>query len=294
MPVPERVIVLFNPESTGDAPRLARELAAELAERVPSLPVELVPTERAGHARELAREAATHGRPLIVSVSGDGGYNEVVDGVALAGNPHALSAVLPAGNANDHSRATQDRPLADCILEGSRHRIDLVRVRTRTLAGHEHTRHAHSYLGLGLTPVVAVEIEKGAKGTVREAITVLRAVGAFEPILVELADGARVRIASLLLANIDTMAKVATLSEDAAPDDGELEVVLLRHRSRWRTAATAVRAATIGLGRQPSARRFELTVLVDTPMQLDGEVVELTAGTTITAEVAPGALATLR
>ena len=38
------------------------------------------PTERAGHARDLAKQAAGTGRPLIVSVSGDGGYNEVVDG----------------------------------------------------------------------------------------------------------------------------------------------------------------------------------------------------------------------
>ena len=37
-----------------------------------------VSTERAGHGRDLAREAAETGRPLIVSVSGDGGCNDVV------------------------------------------------------------------------------------------------------------------------------------------------------------------------------------------------------------------------
>src|ERR1700710_1526360 len=36
------------------------------------------PTQRAGHGRDPAREGAASGRPLIVSVSGDGGYNEVV------------------------------------------------------------------------------------------------------------------------------------------------------------------------------------------------------------------------
>lgn len=36
---------------------------------------------------------------LIVSVSGDGGYNEVVNGVVQAGNPNAVCAVMAAGNA---------------------------------------------------------------------------------------------------------------------------------------------------------------------------------------------------
>ena len=81
----DRVVVIFNPHSTGKAPELAEELRAELADRLPRVPVSVFPTERAGHARDLARAAAGTGRQLIVSVSGDGGYNEVVDGVMQAG-----------------------------------------------------------------------------------------------------------------------------------------------------------------------------------------------------------------
>ena len=80
----DRIVVIFNPQSSGDGPQLADELRADLARRVPDVPVHLCPTERAGHARNLAREAARTGHPLIVSVSGDGGYNEVVDGVMQA------------------------------------------------------------------------------------------------------------------------------------------------------------------------------------------------------------------
>ena len=68
------------------------------------------------------------GRPLLVSVSGDGGYNEVVDGTMQAGNDAAVCAVLPAGNANDHRRATREQPLADAIVTGSVTRIDLLRL----------------------------------------------------------------------------------------------------------------------------------------------------------------------
>jgi diacylglycerol kinase (ATP) len=45
--------------------------------RVPELLVELVPTQHAGHACELARDAAATGRPLTISVSDNRGYNEV-------------------------------------------------------------------------------------------------------------------------------------------------------------------------------------------------------------------------
>ena len=83
----DRIVIIFNPQSTGDAPR-ARPGSSRTssARRLPDVPVDAAPTQHAGHARDLAREAAGTGRPLIVSVSGDGGYNEVVNGVMDAGN----------------------------------------------------------------------------------------------------------------------------------------------------------------------------------------------------------------
>ena len=81
----DAVEIVFNPNSTGDAQERADELAEQLAKRAPELPVTLRPTERAGHGREIARDAARGGRPLVVSVSGDGGYNDVVNGLMEAG-----------------------------------------------------------------------------------------------------------------------------------------------------------------------------------------------------------------
>jgi diacylglycerol kinase (ATP) len=82
-----------------------------------------------------------------------------------------------------------------------------------------------------------------------------------------------------VFANIDEMAKVATVSADAAPDDGRFVVVLLRYRSKVQVLATALRAATRGLGPQPSTRRYEFRALRAMQMQIDGEIVELAAGT---------------
>jgi hypothetical protein len=57
----DRIVVIFNPQSTGEAPPLAEELRADLAGRLPTTVVSLSPTEHAGHARDLAREAAGTG-----------------------------------------------------------------------------------------------------------------------------------------------------------------------------------------------------------------------------------------
>jgi len=288
----DRIVIIFNPNSTGDAPRSAEELHGELARRLQAVPVELCPTRHAGHARDLAREAARTGRPLLVSVSGDGGYNEVVNGVMDAGNAEAVCAVRAAGNANDHRRTTRERPLADAVVAGDVRRIDLLRL---TVGGGAtaQTRYAHSYIGVGLTPVVAVDLEEGGKGSWREIVSVVRGFSRFRPFPIRLEDGRRRRIDSLVFANIDEMAKYATLSEGGRPDDGRFEVITQRQTGKLRVLATAVRAATRGLGPQPSATHYAFTTLTPMPLQLDGELMELDADTPVAVDIAPRALATV-
>jgi diacylglycerol kinase (ATP) len=288
----DRIVVIFNPNSTGPAPQLAEELRAALAERLPDTPLQLCPTERAGHARELAAQAAATGCPLIVSVSGDGGYNEVVDGVMRTGNRDAVCAVMAAGNANDHRRSTGERPLVDAIVEGAVRRIDLLRL----TVGHDdaaHTRYAHSYIGLGLTPIVAIDLEKGGKGSFKEIVSVVRTFAKFRPFTIDVDPGGMRSLDSLLFANIDEMAKYATLSEDGRPDDGRFEVITVPHTAKWRILGVALKAATRGLGPQPTARHFRFTTVKPTPMQLDGEVIAVEAATPVSVDIAAGALATL-
>jgi len=288
----ERIVVIFNPQSTGPASQRAEELKDALADRLPDMPLQLCPTERAGHARELAAHAAATGRPLIVSVSGDGGYNEVVDGVMQAGNRDAVCAVLAAGNANDHRRSTGEQPLVDAIVDGETRRIDLLRL----TVGNESdasTRYAHSYIGMGLTPIVAIDLEKGGKGSFKEIVSVVRTFARFRPFTIDVHPGGRRSLDSLLFANIDEMAKYATLSEDGRPDDGRFEVIALPHTAKWRILGVALKAATRGLGPQPTARHFRFTTVRPTPMQLDGEVIAVEAATSVSVDIAEGALSTL-
>jgi diacylglycerol kinase (ATP) len=291
----DAIDIIFNPNSTGEAPELAQQLHDRLKELLTYGPdISLVPTEHAGHALTLARDAAERtANPLVVSVSGDGGYNEVVNGVMASGNSSAVCAVMAAGNANDHRRTTATKPLAEAIADGDIRRIDLLRV---TIGEGEDTEtaYAHSYVGFGLTPVMAIDLEKGSKGAWKEMISVIRTFSKFRPFEILTTDGRRRRFDSMLFANIAEMAKYATLSEAGnEADDGKFEVIVFPHVAKWRILLLAIRAATKGLGDQPSVRSYEFTTVKPIPYQMDGEVKSLPANTRFLIESAPASLPTL-
>jgi diacylglycerol kinase family enzyme len=288
----DAITIIFNPNSTGDAPKLAGELRDELVPALPGTEVRLHPTEHAGHAVDLAQQAASAPNALTVSVSGDGGYNEVVNGVMASGREDAVCAVLAAGNANDHSRVTGRKPLAEAIIEGRVRRIDLLRI---SIAGVDTAPvYAHSYIGFGLTPVMAIDLEKGSKGAIKEMFSVVRTFSKFKPFEIRQSDGKRRKFDSLVFANISQMAKYATLSEaDDHPADGKFEVIVFPHMAKWRILLTALRATTKGLGDQPSYTQYRFSTLKPMPYQIDGEVKSVETSTDITIDSIPRALSIL-
>jgi hypothetical protein len=90
------------------------------------------------------------------------------------------------------------------------------------------------------------------------------------------------------------MAKYATLSEaDDHPSDGKFEVITFPHMAKWKILLTALRASTKGLGDQPSYSQYRFSTLKPLPYQIDGEVKDVDAGTDITVDSIPQALAML-
>ncbi|WP_426007358.1 diacylglycerol/lipid kinase family protein [Paenarthrobacter sp. NyZ202] len=284
-------MLIFNPKGRSDPGRLARQLSQDLRARLPAIPVSLEPTGFAGHARALAREMASTGRPLIVSISGDGGYNEVINGVMDAGG-NAVCAVMAGGNANDHRRSTSTMTLIEAIIGAEVRRLDLLELQIGEGPG-AWSRYAHSYIGFGLTPAMATGIEEGTKGRLSELISVTRTVSRLRPIEIARTDGARATFDSLVLANIAHMAKYGRISEAGEPNDGMFEVIMLPHASKWRIALMTLRAVTIGLGPQQSVSRYEFLTLDPIPLQIDGEIMQINAHTSVLVEARQQALATL-
>jgi hypothetical protein len=70
-------------------------------------------------------------------------------------------------------------------------------------------------------------------------------------------------------------------------------VITLPHTAKWRILAVALRAATRGLGPQPTAKHYAFTTLQPIPLQLDGELLALDPDTPVRVDIAPSALATV-
>ncbi len=288
----DRIVLIYNPANPRVPLTLAESVRDDLCRRSPDMPVILQPTRYPGHAQELAAAAAATGRPLIVAISGDGVYNEVVNGIMDVEGSRALSAVAAGGNANDHRRSTRRMPLVAAIIDGRARHLDLLRLTVRSNDA-LWSRYAHSYIGLGLTPLMAIGLKKDKTGAVMELISVMRTFNSLEPVEIVRAGGEQELYDSLVFANVARIAKYGRMSNSGRPDDGLFEVVSCPHRSRWRIASMVLRAATVGLGKQPRISRCDFATTKATPIQIDGEVMHADAHSQVIIDCVSHALTTV-
>ncbi|HEY1063783.1 MAG TPA: diacylglycerol kinase family protein [Candidatus Saccharimonadales bacterium] len=265
------ISIIYNPNSTGDSPRLARELHDAVSAL--GFDATLQETKRPGHAEELAYNAATSStRPLVVSVSGDGGYHEVINGVLRAVDTKKatpICAVLPGGNANDHYSHVYDRPLLEAIQSGEPTKIDVLSVNTK-----QGRRYAHSYVGLGLTPLVAVELNKHDLSAVKEIWLAIRTFWKFRPFAIKL-GGKEQTFDSIVLANIGIMAKHLTIDADTDVTDGKFELLCWPDAGKRRLMMRLFQAAFTKHSSVESISRYKFETINPMPMQLDGEILKL-------------------
>jgi diacylglycerol kinase family enzyme len=114
------------------------KLAAVQEELARAVELTVVLTERPGHATELVTEACAGGCDAVVVYSGDGGFNEALNGLA-AGVPIGF---LPGGGTSVLSRAlglpadpvAAARRMADALAAGNTRQITVGRVNGRRFA----------------------------------------------------------------------------------------------------------------------------------------------------------------
>ncbi|MEO5499236.1 MAG: diacylglycerol kinase family protein [Candidatus Saccharimonadales bacterium] len=285
----DHIAIIYNPNSTGDAPQMAKELAHQVARNHKTIGVKatLTPTKRAKHAIELSHNIAKkHTRPLIVSVSGDGGYNEIVNGAMQAKlekkscNP--VVAVIGAGNANDHRRVMRDKPLIDLIKKGKPMSFDLLLIEAKAKSFHL-SRYAHSYIGFGVTPDVGNELNKRTKSLWSEISIILYTYRKYAPFVIR-RNNSEILLDNLVFANINEMAKFVKLDEENTVRDGKFEVIELKHRSKLHILGTLLRAALVGFKNPPSFQTYSLKTVDALPIQLDGEIEKLPKNSDITVK----------
>lgn len=98
-----RYKIIVNPTSgRGFAGKMIPQIESKLREI--GLDYDLVQTERPWHAAELAEQAALEGFDVVVSASGDGTANEVLNGLMKAqnkGNNKTAMGIITVGTGND-------------------------------------------------------------------------------------------------------------------------------------------------------------------------------------------------
>ena len=124
------VVLIVNPFASAVSEERVEAVQRELAGVAA---VRTLLTERPGHAAELAAEAA--GVDGLVVFSGDGGFNEVLNGVQegipLGFLPGGGTSVLPRALGLPRDPVAATRRVAEALEQGSRRRISLGRVNGR-------------------------------------------------------------------------------------------------------------------------------------------------------------------
>lgn len=246
--------LIFNPAAGHNrrSPRFVRRLQ-DFARRHAEV-VELVSTERPGHATELAREAAARGFEIAAAVGGDGTANEVAQG--LLGTDCAL-ALVPRGSGNGLARhlalPLDDRRALDLIVDGPSHprRID-----TGTANGHVFI----NAMGCGYDAEIAYRFASSTRrGFLTYAQLCLSALRDLRSQPVEIEAGpTRFALDALLVtvANSPQYGNEAEVAPGAQVDDGRLDLVAVRHVSAFAGALLATRLFRGNFDRHPAVRRI--------------------------------------
>lgn len=272
------IAVIYNPNSTGSSKQLAQEFKTNLHKQAPKQKVELIATEYAGHAEKLAYDIAKKSaNPLIFSSSGDGGYNEVINGVlkAQSEGAHPTAGLLPAGNANDHYHNLHNEDIIDLILHKEPRTIDVLKV-TTTSKNKPVERYSHSYVGFGVTPLVGEALNKYKLTIFNEAWIVGKALLATKSVKLKI-DAKVHSYDSIIFSNIDRMSKVLKISQPSRVDDGKFEVTIFRKRNKAKLIGMLLRASVVGVKEDMRVQQFHLETINATVAQLDGEILEIDA-----------------
>jgi diacylglycerol kinase family enzyme len=116
--------LIVNPYSSGMTAKRERDIVLELRTQ---FDVQVLRTEHAGHAPELAREAWQNGADVLFACGGDGTANEVLNGLELAdgtAEQRPLVALIPAGGTNVLCRSLG---IPNHPLKAARHMMDAIR-----------------------------------------------------------------------------------------------------------------------------------------------------------------------
>ncbi|HSV73212.1 MAG TPA: diacylglycerol kinase family protein [Chthonomonadales bacterium] len=231
---PAFVLVVLNPASgRGAGGRMRPRIEAALQRT--GVRYRLVATTGAGHAGDLAREAAQNGADRLLVAGGDGTLHDAVQAHTPGWPP---LGVLPTGTGNDVARALRiplsvERAL-DVALHGAPRRLDLARCNGRRFI---------NVAGCGFDAAVADRVNRrcrwlsGTAAYIAAMASVLMTYRASR-MLVQVDDATAFEGPAMLVAvaNSGCYGGGMRIAPDARTDDGLLDVCIVRSVGRLRFA----------------------------------------------------------
>ena len=295
----KRYLVIVNPVSRGGK---AQEEGVWLINRLKRAGVdyEALFTERAGHAEEMVVNWAED-FDVVVSVSGDGTTNEIINGIMKVPRADLKLAMFPAGTADDfacnmgYDRKDKEQALR-AILGDTYRTIDLI---------HYDDRYAAVSFGLG----VDSEIADGAYKWKRFRIPAYFYSG-LKKCFFEDRKRYHVRfdyedqtfddwVLIAILCNAPLFGRYIKIHPEARMNDGILGLTIGREMPNVYGLVLfgfACLGGRHGFSRKVSfhqVRRMRVECKTDTYAQIDGEVYKFDAGRVINLSVVPMALRVL-
>ncbi len=295
----DHIALIYNPNSTGNAASLARRLSKKLT-ALTDVTVALMPTKAPGHGRKIAYQITkSYKHPLIISVSGDGGYHDVVNGClgALADGSESLPvcAVEAAGNANDHYAYQRGKDtLLQGIKKGHTKPMEVLRVEVKSTKRPPQVIYAHSYWGIGLTSKAIDTLNQTKLNPVKEKVIVAKELINHKAVNLRIKNKKEV-VNNIIVSLVPRMAKMIKIQQSQAHKPrGTFWLLIDRQHTKTAILKHIVKGALKNLKDESRQEKsFTCTILEAWPMQLDGEVYRLHKGDCITVTVEKNALKTL-
>lgn len=252
----------------------------------------IFPTDAAGHATSLAREAAALGADLALVLGGDGTVNEVANGLAGSGIP---MAVLPAGTANVlavelglGSRLSRALTLLPCYATK---RIAIGRL---TVGAEE--RYFVSMAGIGLDAKIVTRVDPALKDRAGKlaywAAGLSQLPSRLEPVEIRV-NGCVHKCGFALASRVRNYGGDLEIARGASLDRDDFEIVLFEGTHPLRYVCYALGAGLRQVQKLPGVRTVRAAraeTVTCAHVQIDGEYAGYVRAR---LEIVPGALALL-
>jgi YegS/Rv2252/BmrU family lipid kinase len=265
--------LIHNPAARSEKSARLGRLIAKL-EPAPRVLV----TDGPGSARRLAADLARRGEPVIAAGGGDGTVNEVVAGLldaAAEGFPLPDLGLMPFGTMNVFAleAGLPVRNIRQCwraITEGATREVDLWIANGQPLV---------QLGGVGLDAAVVAETTWEMKrriGPLGYLVNAARVLARPAPKLTITVDGEQMEGALVLLGNGKRYGGPLKVFPSAEPDDGQLDVLVLKKQTAGDVLGFLAALATGSIEKFPGVwmgrgERIEVKSAREVPVELDGE-----------------------